>query len=99
MSNPGRDARPRARKTPAAKLRERAQTLAPKALNTLAVIMQDEKSPATIRLAAAREVLDRGHGRPKLGGAADEPEGLTVILKRYSDVTEAEEALGDEGEP
>jgi hypothetical protein len=62
--------------------------------------MLDEKAPATIRLAAAREVLDRGHGRPKLGaGEAAEAGGMTVIVKRYSDVTDEEKARADEGEP
>jgi hypothetical protein len=100
MPTTGRRAPARARqRTPEAKLRRKAQALSGLALETLAEIMQSEGQP-TLRLAAAREVLDRGHGRPKLGSAADagEPDGLTVIVKRYSDVTEAEQARGDEGE-
>jgi len=102
MPTVGRGANARARKsTPATRLRKRAQGLGPKAMKTLAALMQDEKSPATIRLAAAREVLDRGHGRPKLGGGEEGSGegGFTVILKRYSDVTEEELARSDEGEP
>jgi hypothetical protein len=98
---PGAAAR-RRKSTPASRLRSQAQKLGPKAIETLAAIMQDEKSPAPIRLAAAREVLDRGHGRPKLGSAPEEPlgeGGFTVILKRYSEVTDEERALGEEGEP
>ena len=101
MPTHGRRAPTRARNgTPEERLRKKAQGLGSKALDTLAELMKGEKTAATVRLAAAREVLDRGHGRPKLGGEADagSPEGLTVIVKRYSDVTEEEEALGDEGE-
>jgi hypothetical protein len=66
----------------------------------LAGLMRAEKTPATIRLAAAREVLDRGHGRPKLGdGQTIEAGGMTVIVKRYSDVTDEEKARAEEGEP
>ena len=36
------------------------------------------------RYAAAREVLDRGHGRPKLGEPAANSGGLTVVVKRFS---------------
>ena len=101
MPSDGRRAPTRApTNTPEARLRKQAQGLGASAMKTLASLMKDEDTTPTIRLAAAREVLDRGHGRPKLGGAAEagEAEGLTVILKRYSDVTEAEEALSDEGE-
>lgn len=104
MPNVGHRARAhtRRRSTPESRLRGKAQKLGETALDTLAAIMRDEKSAAPIRLAAAREVLDRGHGRPKLGGRDDEPAGdggFTVILKRYSDVTDEERALGEEGEP
>lgn len=98
MPSIGRDARSR---TPEARLRTQAQRKGCAALKTLSELMSDEKAPATIRLAAAREVLDRGHGRPRLGGegASGEAEGLTVIVKRYSDVTDEEKALSEEGEP
>ena len=99
-ANGGRaDAHPRAN-TPEARLRNRAQKKGGQALETLAKLMLDEATPATIRLAAAREVLDRGHGRPKLGAAEEiEAGGMTVIVKRYSDVTDEEKARAEEGEP
>jgi hypothetical protein len=101
MPGTGRMARPRPRKSsPEQQLRRKAQTLGKKAVETLAQLMLEEKTPATIRLAAAREVLDRGHGRPKLGaGEQIEAGGMTVIVKRYSDVTEEEKARAEEGEP
>ncbi|MDB5418157.1 MAG: hypothetical protein JWP50_1576 [Phenylobacterium sp.] len=101
MPTIGRRAPARARKsTPESRLRRKAQRLSGKALDTLAKLMEAEKTPPPIRLAAAREVLDRGHGRPKLGpGEAGEGGGMTVIVKRYSDVTDEEKARAEEGEP
>lgn len=40
----------------------RSQTLV--ALDTLATIMANKRAPAAARVAAAREILDRGWGRP-----------------------------------
>jgi hypothetical protein len=104
MSTADRRAPGRTRKetTAEAGLREEAQKLGGQALETLAALMADETTAASTRLAAAREVLDRGHGRPKPGGAPEEPAGdggFTVILKRYSDVTDEERGRGEEGEP
>lgn len=79
--------------------REAAQKLSRAALKTLREIMGGEGTPS-VRLAAAREVLDRAYGRPRaLAESEAETQGLTVIVKRYSDVTAEEEARGDEGEP
>jgi hypothetical protein len=101
MPTIGRRASTRARKsTPESRLRAQAQRMGGKALKTLEALMGGDETPATIRLAAAREVLDRGHGRPKLGAAEDaEGGGMTVIVKRYSDVTDEEKARAEEGEP
>ncbi|MDB5425824.1 MAG: hypothetical protein JWQ29_3240 [Phenylobacterium sp.] len=92
MPSPGKGApaRPRPR-TPEARLRRKAQALSGLALETLAAIMRSEGQDS-VRLAAAREVLDRAHGRPKLGEPEASSEGMTVIVKRFSDVTEAEVA-------
>lgn len=78
-------------RTPEARLRRKAQALSGLALETLAKIMRSEGQDS-VRLAAAREVLDRAHGRPKLGEPEAGPEGMTVIVKRFSDVTDAEVA-------
>lgn len=58
--------------------------MASKALQTLVEIMQGD-GQAAVRLAAAREILDRGFGRPKLGEPEEAPEGLTVIVKQFTD--------------
>jgi hypothetical protein len=79
----------RRRRTPEAILRAKAQKLGGLALETLEEIMQSKAQDA-VRLAAAREVLDRGHGRPKLGAPDAEPEGLTVVVRRFTDPPENE---------
>ncbi|THD80614.1 MAG: hypothetical protein E7812_07750 [Phenylobacterium sp.] len=105
MPTPGRRAPARAQtraqtRTAEAKLRRKAQAMSGLALNTLAALLKTDDVAAPVRLAAAREVLDRGHGRPKLGGEGEggDAEGLTVIVKRYSDVTDEERARASEGE-
>ena len=101
MPPPRGQTRSRVRSTPETRLRNAAQKLGKTALETLAALMNSDETPATIRLAAAREVLDRGHGRPKLGGldaGSGGDGGLIVIKKLYSDVTPEEEARAAEGE-
>jgi hypothetical protein len=75
-------------------LRRKAQAMSGLALETLASIMRSEGQDS-VRLAAAREVLDRAHGRPKLGPADAVDGGMSVIIKRFSDVTKADEARAD----
>lgn len=63
-------------------LRERARALSGLALDTLAAIMEG-KGADTARLAAAREVLDRGYGKTR-PGVEDEDDGdLTWLAQRY----------------
>ena len=45
-------------------VQELARQQSPQAINTLAVIMGDEKAPAAARVAAANALLDRGYGKP-----------------------------------
>lgn len=82
------------RRTPELTLRRKAQAMSGLALKTLQEIMKGS-GQESVRLAAAREVLDRAHGRPKLGDPGGESEGLTVIVKRFGDVTAADEAEAD----
>lgn len=73
------------------------------ALETLAAIMQGTGQDST-KLAAAREVLDRAHGKPKAAPRPKPkpqikaPEAMTVIVKRFTDVTPEDEAEADETE-
>ena len=45
------------------------------ALEVLAIIMRNRKSPAQARVAAAKELLDRAHGKPfqSIGGEEGRP--------------------------
>lgn len=74
----------RGRSTPETKLRGRAQRLSAVALQTLESIMKGDGQDS-VRLAAAREVLDRGHGRPKATGAEADDGGITVVVRRFTD--------------
>lgn len=65
-------------------LRRAAQELTPLALETLVEIMRGASSDSA-RLAAAREVLDRAHGKPKAGaGEGEEP--TTFVARRLEDL-------------
>jgi hypothetical protein len=80
----------RARLAPEAKLKRKAQAMSFLALEALAKMMLAEDVPAPVKLAAAREVLDRAHGRPRLGDGSAMPEGLTVVVKRFTDAPDPE---------
>jgi hypothetical protein len=45
-------------------VQELARQQSPHAIDTLAEIMSDEKSPPAARVAAANALLDRGYGKP-----------------------------------
>jgi hypothetical protein len=84
----------------AGQLRQAAQCMNTLALDTLAAIMRGDGQDS-VKLGAAREVLDRAHGKPKAASpkarARKTPAkpGMTVIVKRFSDVTPEEQAAAD----
>jgi hypothetical protein len=45
-------------------VQELAREQSPQAINTLAEIMNNEKTPPAARVAAANALLDRGYGKP-----------------------------------
>jgi hypothetical protein len=104
MSDPG-DGAEKAARFSATDLRKQAQDMGALALATLAGIMSGEGSDS-VKLAAAREVLDRAHGKPKSVGPKAKAKatkapgtgGMTVIVKRFTDVTAEDEAEADETE-
>src|ERR1041385_1522527 len=59
----GQSGNPGGRPKEVAEVRELARQHTIPAINTLAAIMEDEKAPETARIAAAKELLDRGYGR------------------------------------
>jgi hypothetical protein len=82
-------------------LTKAARTHSELALKTLASIMNGDGQDS-VKLGAAREMLDRAHGRTdararktKAPKAGPKPAGMTVIVKRFSDVTPQDEAEHD----
>lgn len=62
-----------------------AQKYTPDALKTLASIMKASESDAA-RVAAAKELLDRGHGKAPQAITGENGEGpVTVIVRKFSD--------------
>jgi hypothetical protein len=87
--------------SPAQELKAAAQEMRELALKTLKALMEGE-GQHSVKLAAAREVLDRGFGKPQANkrrkAATVKPakkRGLTVIVKRFSDVTPEEKAAAE----
>jgi hypothetical protein len=58
---------------------EAARQYDKKALQVMASILMDEKQPASLRLAAANDLLDRAYGRPPL---AVDPTPQDTALKK-----------------
>lgn len=92
-SEEGKSKKARAR-TPT-QLRNGARKMADAALETLKQVMESDGQVA-VRLAAAREILDRGYGRPKLG-EPEPAEGMTVIVRKFTDPPGCREV--DDGGP
>ncbi len=73
--------------SPEVQLRRKAQRLSGLAMKTLEAIMKSDGQDS-VRLAAAREVLDRGHGRVKAGDPPPDAEGLAVVVRRFTDAVD-----------
>jgi hypothetical protein len=69
-----------------AEVRELAGEYTEDALKTLVQIMNDNKAAAAARIAAAKAVLDRGHGKPaqalELASKDDGP--MKVVFKSFT---------------
>jgi hypothetical protein len=93
--------RPEVKKKPMRRneLQTESRRLGELALETLASIMKS-KEQASVRLAAAREVLDRGFSRPPIAepqpakAAADD--GFRVVVRQFTDERDDEPAAGNE---
>lgn len=75
---------------PETELRDKARGMTDLALETLEKLMKARKAQASVKLGAAREVLDRGYGKPKAGDAEAGAEGLTVVVQRFTDAPDPE---------
>jgi hypothetical protein len=56
------------------------------ALRVIASVMMDEKQPASLRLAAANDLLDRAYGRPPVAVQVDATTSETAIKKIIHEV-------------
>src|SRR5262249_47391228 len=61
-------------------LRDLARKHTPAALNAIVAVMGDIKAPASARVAAASELLDRGWGRPTAALEHSGPDGGPIVL-------------------
>jgi hypothetical protein len=61
---------------------ELAQSLAPRALEILAEIMENSEAPAAARASCANAIIDRAHGRPKQAIDQTTTISFTDIVKR-----------------
>ena len=64
-----------------AKIKELAQTYSTDALKTLATIMLTSEND-TAKIAAAKELLDRGYGKPTQALEHSGPDGGPVVVQR-----------------
>jgi hypothetical protein len=76
---PGHSGNPGGRPAVSAELRALARERTHEAMEVLTKIMQDPKAPAAARVAACRELFDRGYGRPEssLNAKVETPSTLT----------------------
>jgi len=99
MTKPCGDGDEKPERMTAGSLKQQAQAMSALALTTLGKIMEGTGQDSA-KLGAAREILDRGHGKPK---PAPKPRsrpaaakgGMTVIVKRFTDITPEEQAAAD----
>jgi hypothetical protein len=66
-----------------ADVKEAALVYTSDALETLATIMRDPEESAAARVAAAKELLDRAHGKSRQPVDAELKGGVIVNVKRY----------------
>jgi hypothetical protein len=95
---PGQSGNPGGRPKGVAEVMALARTYTKEAVETLAEIMRNGKSPPAARVAAANGLLDRGYGRPpqalEHSGNGVVLQVLTGILRAPDETLEAREAEG-----
>jgi hypothetical protein len=87
MASPNPAGRPKMPKT-AKEVRDIARLHTPAAIETLARVMKNPKSPAPARVAAAAAILDRGWGKPS--GDLENAEGLIIQVVKFTQIEEPE---------
>lgn len=64
-------------------IKQIAREQGPAAIKLLTDVMNNSKKPDALRMAAAKELLDRGYGRPVQPTGSDPDEPITVVLKKF----------------
>jgi hypothetical protein len=94
---PGDAPAPKPSRPNAKDIQAAARELSTAAMATLKAVLEGD-SPPTAKVAAAREVLSRAHGKlkvPRQRGTKNGRRSVTVIVKRFSAVTPEEEAAAE----
>jgi hypothetical protein len=68
-----------------AEVKSLARVHGPDAVRLLADVMNNEKEPTPIRISTARQLLDRGYGKPAQPYGPYDGEPITVIIRRFAD--------------
>lgn len=69
-----------------AEVKAAAAVYTAEAVDTLARIMRDPEMPPQARVAACRELLDRGHGKPSQAVEVGNPDGSPVVFQVITNV-------------
>ncbi len=85
----GKSGNPGGRPKEVAEVRELAKAYTPEAINTLAEIMRNKKTPPAARVSAANALLDRGYGRPGQAVALTGKDGSAIDMHHTDSTTAA----------
>ncbi len=67
-----------------AEIKEAARAEGPGVIKLFTALYKNPRKPDAVRMAAGRELLDRGYGKPCQQPAGSDPdEPITVILKQF----------------
>jgi hypothetical protein len=80
---PGKSANPGGMSRGVGEVKRLAQQHGPEMIDALVAIVRDKKAPHVARVAAAREVLDRGFGRPEQSVSVD----VELARKKISELS------------
>ena len=89
---PGQSGNPKGRPPVVNDLRELCRTNTKEAFETVIGIMRDKKAPPATKLAAAQEVLNRGHGKVTASDF-DGGEQLVIKIMKFAEAVERAPAV------
>lgn len=86
LTNAGKGRPPGVPNKATAEVKAAAAVYTAEAVRTLATIMRDPEMPPQARVAACRELLDRGHGKPSQAVELGNADGSPVIFEIVTNV-------------